>query len=62
VVELKENDELAKNKGKNGHFFLEKDYWGKKNKEPQEFLCKRVFLWMFFYINKHMQNSVDASI
>jgi hypothetical protein len=26
VVELKENDELAKNKGKNGHFFLEKDY------------------------------------
>jgi hypothetical protein len=31
VVELKENDELAKNRGKNGHFFfLKKDYRGKK--------------------------------
>jgi len=45
VVELKENDELAKNRGKNGHFFFKKKIIEeKKNKEPQEFLCKRVFL------------------
>jgi hypothetical protein len=49
VVELKENDELAKNKGKNGHFFLEKDYWGKKKRTTRVFMQESVFMNVFLY-------------
>jgi hypothetical protein len=50
VVELKENDELAKNRGKNGHFFFKKRLSRKKKiKNHRVFMQESVFMNVFLY-------------